>query len=51
MFKKYELKIVDVKNTKYFYSGHGIKQNKLLNLRKKFAKNGITGSYCFILKL
>ena len=50
MFKKYELIIVDVKNTKYFYSGHGIKQNKLLNLRRKFAKNGIPGSYCFILK-
>ncbi len=50
IFKKYELKIVDIKNTKYFYSGYGIKENKLLNLRKKFAKNGITGSYCFILK-
>jgi len=42
--------MIDSKNTNYFYSGHGIMQNKLINLRKKMAKHGITGSYCFILK-
>ena len=50
LFKKYELIVIDSKNTNIFYSGHGIIQNKLINLRKKFAKNGISGSYCFILK-
>jgi len=50
LFKKYELSIIDLKDTNYFYSGHGVMRNKLLNLRKKLAKNGISGSFCFVLK-
>lgn len=50
LFKKYQLVIIDSKNTDFVYSGHGIIRNRWINVRKRIAKYGITGSYCFVLK-
>ena len=50
IFKNQKFNIISVENGPYFYSGHGILKNKLFKLRKMLAKNGITGSFCFVLK-
>ncbi len=50
VFRDNGFEIVSIENTPYFYSGHNILKNKLLKFRKILAKNGFSGSHCFVLK-
>lgn len=50
VFQNQGFNIINVENGPYFYSGHNILKNKLLGLRRILAKNGFTGSFCFVLK-
>jgi SAM-dependent methyltransferase len=50
VFQNNGFQIIKIDNGPYFYSGHNILKNKILRFRTILARNGFSGSFCFVLK-